>query len=33
MHTAAIVFSSLLALVCIYWTFDYVRRRSRRPPR
>jgi hypothetical protein len=28
-RAAAIIFSILLALACIYWTIDYVRRRSR----
>jgi hypothetical protein len=32
MRTAAIVMSILIALLFLYWTFDYVRRRMR-PPR
>jgi hypothetical protein len=30
MRQAAVGFSIVLALVCIYWTYDYMRRRSGR---
>jgi uncharacterized protein (DUF2062 family) len=29
MRQAAVAFSIVLAVVCIYWTYDYIRRRSR----
>jgi hypothetical protein len=29
MRGAAVAFAIVLSLVCIYWTIDYVRRRSR----
>jgi hypothetical protein len=32
MRTAAIVFAIAIALLLLYWTFDYIRRRAR-PPR
>jgi hypothetical protein len=28
MRQAAVVFGIILALICIYWTYDYLRRRS-----
>jgi hypothetical protein len=30
MRTATIAFGILIALICLYWIFDYVRRRARR---
>jgi hypothetical protein len=29
MRTAALIVGVALLLVCLYWTFDYVRRRTR----
>ena len=30
MRQAAVAFSIILALICIYWTYDYLRRRTGR---
>jgi hypothetical protein len=30
MRAAAVGMGVILALICLYWTFDYVRRRVRR---
>jgi hypothetical protein len=32
MRLAVIIMGVLIALICLYWTFDYLRRRVR-PPR
>jgi hypothetical protein len=31
MRVATIVMGCVVALICIYWSFDYFRRRWRRP--
>jgi hypothetical protein len=28
MRQAVVVFSVILALICVYWTYDYLRRRG-----
>jgi len=30
MRAAAVAFAAILAVICLWWTFDYVRRRARR---
>jgi hypothetical protein len=29
-HTAVIVFGCALLLICLYWTYGYIRRRTRK---